>query len=630
MEIKNHKIETVEIQNLSDYLKQYPWDAEWAKFEKPIDTLWEFELAENIESLWPWLIDTSSFNKRIGIPEMKYVEKEGKLFGTSKNAGIQMEWEEVPWEWEYCKGINNARIYSKGLARYVRTRYIVEKLSENRTKLTVYFGWIPRGIFGKLILPFGMKQLFQSYQKGLLGILEDIETKKKNDNAINLKNVFKAEEPISESLKIKQIRENLIREGIDVTLIDRVIHYILSEDENELYRIRIKKLALDWKIPLGNLLVLFLHGCRQGLFTLSWDVICPHCRGVRSELSNLGDIPTQDSCDVCGIDFESTKLNTIEITFHIHPSIREVQKRYFCAAEPSTKAHIRFQKTVPPQTEYITNLLLNDGIFRLRIAGEKKYNMLELQPSSSETIRWAIGETEPEIIAKPLPEIRIYNTETSPRTFIIEEKKEDSYSLRPAELFNFQDFRDLFTEEAIASDLQLDIGIQTILFTDIVGSTRFYFSEGDTGAFKEVRDHFVQVFRIVKEHKGAVVKTIGDAVMAAFSSPLNSLLASIDLQNVFQISPENRIQIRISLHAGSCLAVNLNSNIDYFGNTVNYASKLQGIADAGEIAFSEVIFRDSEVRNHLKETGTKVRKVSFRLPWSEEEDPAYKLVYETK
>ncbi|RHX93142.1 adenylate/guanylate cyclase domain-containing protein [Leptospira stimsonii] len=630
MELNQNRLKSKEILDLGAFLKQYPWDEEWIRSAKPVEVLWEFELDIDVESLWPWLIDTSSFNKRIGIPEMKYVEKEGKLFGRSRNAGILMEWEEVPWEWEYCKGLNNARIYSKGFGKYVRCRYIVEKLSSNKTKLTVYFGWIPRGILGKLILPIGMKQLFKDYQKGLLGVLTDIETRKRNDSIINFKSTLKESEPIAESIKLKQIRNNLIREGIDETLIDRVIHYILSEDENELYRIRIKKLVSEWKVPLESLLLLFLHGCRQGLFTLSWDVICPHCRGVRSELNNLGDVPSQDSCDVCGIDFESSKLNTIEITFHIHPSIREVQKRFFCAAEPATKTHIRFQRTIPPGAEYITNLLLNDGIYRLRIAGEKKYNLLELQPSSNETVRWTADQSEQEITAKPEPTVQIYNSELSPRTFVIEEKKEDAYSLRPAELFNFQDFRDLFTEQAIASDLQLDIGVQTILFTDIVGSTRFYISEGDTGAFKEVREHFVQVFRIIKENKGAVVKTIGDAVMASFSSPLDSILASVELQKVFQISPENRIQIRISVHTGSCLAVNLNSNIDYFGNTVNYASKLQGITDAGEIVFSEAIFRDSEIRNYLRESGLKVRKVPFQLPWSKEEEAAYKLAYDLK
>ncbi len=68
-------------------------------------------------------------------------------------------------------------------------------------------------------------------------------------------------------------------------------------------------------------------------------------------------------------------------------------------------------------------------------------------------------------------------------------------------------------------------------------------------------------YKCFESSKNTVVKTIGDAVMASFSSPLDSLLASIELQKVFQVTPENRIQIRISIHSGQCLAVNLNSNI---------------------------------------------------------------------
>jgi len=164
------------IQNLSDFLHQYPWEPEWLALGKPLDYLWDFDLPEPSEDLWPWLIDTSSFNKRIGVPEMHYTEKDGKLFGTSVNAGILMEWEEVPWEWEYLKGLNNARIYSKGLAKYVRSRYILYP-KENGTKLLVYFGWIPRGLLGKSILPFGMKKLYSDYKKGLTDVIRDVRKK---------------------------------------------------------------------------------------------------------------------------------------------------------------------------------------------------------------------------------------------------------------------------------------------------------------------------------------------------------------------------------------------------------------------------------------------------------------------
>lgn len=618
--------------DLDKYLETFPWEKEWTDLEVPIDSLWKFELDATPQELWPWLIDTSSFNKRIGIPEMRFKEIDGKLFGSSRNAGIAMEWEEVPWEWEYCKQLNNARIYSSGLAHYVRTRYLLFPLGQDKTLLFVYFGWIPKGFIGKKILKIGMKEMKQSYIKGLQGLVQDIQKAKTkgwaNPSLFSLmKTTDTKRDPIFPA-KIQQIRVGYIKEGQPKDLVDKVLNYVLDANENDLYRIRLKELSRIWEIPLSDLLLVFLHGCRLGLFTLSWDIICPHCRGVRTEAMSLGDIPTRDNCDVCNIQFESNQLNSIEITFHVHPSIREIQKRFFCAAEPATKSHIRFQKYLEPNSTYESKLLLKPGTYRLRVNGEKKYLLLDINDSEENPIfEW---ESDTLIDSAELGKehrILLKNNDHAKRGFVIEERKEDQDSLRPADLFNFQSFRDLFSQEALSTDLQLDIGVQTILFTDIVGSTRFYHQKGDTGAFSEVRQHFVQVYKIVREHKGAVVKTIGDAVMASFSSPLEAFLASQELQEYFSDSnEETSIRIRITLHTGPCLAVNLNSNIDYFGNTVNFAAKLQGIADSGEIVFSEIVFRDQEIRKLMKENGWKVKRVGFHQSWINEETQAYKLV----
>jgi class 3 adenylate cyclase len=71
--------------------------------------------------------------------------------------------------------------------------------------------------------------------------------------------------------------------------------------------------------------------------------------------------------------------------------------------------------------------------------------------------------------------------------------------------------------------------------------------------------------------------------------------------------------------------VNLNSNIDYFGNTVNLAAKLQKDANAREIVFTESIFRDKEVRNYLLENGIKLRRIEFLQEWNKETIRIYKM-----
>jgi class 3 adenylate cyclase len=195
-------------------------------------------------------------------------------------------------------------------------------------------------------------------------------------------------------------------------------------------------------------------------------------------------------------------------------------------------------------------------------------------------------------------------------TFVIEEEAWAADALLPVHLFNMQDFRDLFSEEYLAAGVRLHVGEQTILFSDIVGSTRLYAQAGDPAAFIEVKKHFAQIYERVAAHSGVVVKTIGDAVMAAFSDPTSAIAAAADIHLRFPgpgRGAPSSIQLRISIHTGPCIAVNLNSGIDYFGGTVNTAAKLQRCAGAGETALSEAVHRAPGVTDALRATGGTLR-----------------------
>jgi class 3 adenylate cyclase len=118
-----------------------------------------------------------------------------------------------------------------------------------------------------------------------------------------------------------------------------------------------------------------------------------------------------------------------------------------------------------------------------------------------------------------------------------------------------------------------------------------YAVRGDPAAFMEVKRHFEEVFPVIAKHRGAVVKTIGDAIMAAFSDPLDAVKACADIHAVFHADREDsKTRLRISLNTGPCIAVKLNTGVDYFGQTVNLAAKLQSLAEAGEVALSASVW----------------------------------------
>jgi class 3 adenylate cyclase len=298
----------------------------------------------------------------------------------------------------------------------------------------------------------------------------------------------------------------------------------------------------------------------------------------------------------------------------------------YCAAEPAAKPHIKLLKTISPENRLALATLLGQGRYRLRLQGSKTYGLLDVQGAGPGEVLWKDSLGDDHLTSAYFPTLALENTSREPKTFVLEEEGVDRDALRPADLFSLQGFRDLFSKEALSSDIRLEAGVQTILFTDLVGSTRFYVKEGDTVAFTQIRKHFQTAYEKVKAHDGAIVKTIGDAVMAAFPHPLDALRAAVELQRHFNgKNPETSLRVRATLHTGSCLAVNLNSNIDYFGNTVNLTAKIQSVAGAGQIGFTEKVMKDPEVSKFLVESGLKAEKLDFEMKWSGETIPVYRV-----
>jgi len=117
-------------------------------------------------------------------------------------------------------------------------------------------------------------------------------------------------------------------------------------------------------------------------------------------------------------------------------------------------------------------------------------------------------------------------------------------------------------------------------------------------AFDLVRAHFRMLQEIVALEGGAVVKTIGDAVMATFPTPDRAVAAALRMREAMRGLEEGGahedLLLKIGIHEGPCLAVTLNERQDYFGQTVNIAARVQGLA------FSRSIFATGSVVEHLE------------------------------
>src|SRR6266403_1305806 len=150
-----------------------------------------------------------------------------------------------------------------------------------------------------------------------------------------------------------------------------------------------------------------------------------------------------------------------------------------------------------------------------------------------------------------------------------------------------QTFRDVFKADNLNADQRLKITSLTFLFTDLKGSTALYERVGDLAAFDLVRAHFNALLGIISSEKGAVVKTIGHAVMATFIRPEHAIVAGLRMRAAMDLLNAERgrddLAVKIGIHEGPCLAVMLNERQDYFGQTVNIAARVQGLATSQAI-----------------------------------------------
>jgi class 3 adenylate cyclase len=192
---------------------------------------------------------------------------------------------------------------------------------------------------------------------------------------------------------------------------------------------------------------------------------------------------------------------------------------------------------------------------------------------------------------------------------LIEDRTWTREALTAPEVTSLQAFRDLFAEATLRPGDEAGVSHVALLFSDLRGSTALYERVGDAVAYNIVRKHFALLASIVRDHDGAVVKTIGDAVMAAFGDPADAVKAALAMQR--RIS-DHELVLKLGIHAGPSVMVNLNDRLDYFGSTVNMAARLQGQSEGGDIVLSQAVAHDPAVRPLLADHAMREESVALK------------------
>jgi adenylate cyclase len=565
----------------------------------------EHDLPFPRELVWPVLSNTDWFNRALGLPAVEYefqAQAEGgsSTIARARLAGFEIVWQELPFEWVEPEFYRVRRILQRGPFREAIVALELQPQSGG-TRVTISSEVLPRNSFGKLVAE---KILFPKTRHDVLGIMGHVEAFLRGQKQIALPRL--TVHPVNE-VALKTGLDKLRRVGLSsdrITLLERLIR---ESADVELTHIRPFAIAKKWESDRWDVLTLFLHATRCGLLDFRWEILCPNCRSSRNQLVNsLSGLSRTSHCDVCQIEFDAEFDKSVELKFAVNQAIRPRQEQTYCLAGPGGKPHVISQLWLQPDEERAWKLPPLTRPLRLRSPQVKGSRTLdpeefhELRPGLIRTT--AAGfEIEPERQHSSDNTARVHNPNPFPVVLSLDQVGWSEDILTAARVTNWQEFRDLFAHEVISPAEDITVGSQVVLFTDLRGSTAMYRTIGDAPAYALVRDHFTILTTVVRNHHGTVVKTIGDAVMACFSS-VDEALDSVREMNR-KLADDMRavpLTLKASLHAGPCLAVNANDRLDFFGSTINLAARMVSCCQGGDLVVSDELYHRPEMREFLK------------------------------
>ncbi|MBW5434984.1 adenylate/guanylate cyclase domain-containing protein [Bradyrhizobium canariense] len=436
--------------------------------------------------------------------------------------------------------------------------------------------------------------------------------------------------------------------------------FIRASGDYDLFRVNPIQYAIANGLSDAEGIELFVHAAKVGLFEMQWLLICAYCPQVAGTFRELDQVHPRFQCEFCNALNEAALDDYIQVTFTVSSSVRDILYRHpDMLSVQDYYLRYNFSKDFKPphgMTHEQLVAALSRGFADIE-AGQRlnfefavtagRFEVLDL---SHKLLLVFFANGEPAERQETLVQLEsgrfvVADRPTGPRNMIlgdgrfafrqtadlspgkhiihIENRTKDRgrfwFLQYPSQfqphLVEYEPFlsgkrllltpcfAELYKTQLVDERDSLAVSDITYLFTDLKDSTPLYESIGDVNAYFLVRQHFDILNKIIRNRSGTIVKTIGDAVMAGFERPQDAAVASVEMieeLSRFNKTASRPLGLKIGVHRGRAIAVRLNDRIDYFGQDVNIAARVQGLAGVNEICLTEMVMEAPGVSDIVK------------------------------
>jgi class 3 adenylate cyclase len=574
-----------------------------------------WDLVSSPSQLWPFISNTDRVNHAIGLPSVTYTTRQDPVHGVqrfaeTRVAGQRIRWQEHPYEWIEGRRLSVLREFTHGPFRWFVNVVELQPTVGGGTRIVQTLIVTPRGWLGKQLarLQLGKKSkagFGRAYQQ-----IDDYIAQSQSSQADRDPFVGRTELRPGQRQKLHARLDQLRERNIDPLVVDTLGQFLEHASDLEVARVRPLALSERFHLDPTQVVNACLEGTRLGVFSLLWDIMCPSCRIPADIQETLSAIKDHGFCEACNLSFGIDLADSVELIFRIHPEIREVVTGTYCIGGPAWSRHVVAQVRLAAGERFACDLNLSEGAYVVRgpqlpftvdfrighNAGMRRIELSLARPPANPRIQLSVGSQV----------IHLCNDSAIDQQVRIERTANRHDALSAAKASTMALFRELFPGEVLSSDQIVSVAHITVMRVKLRGTQQLYESLGDGPAFNQIRASLDRILRAIKVNAGAVVKTIGEGVLASFADPKGAVLTAIEL---VQSKSEGDLQLSAAIHTGTAMVATLDERLDYFGKTLKTLEQLIEAVTPQSIALTSSVTDLDEVQSLIEDHQLKVRVI---------------------
>lgn len=560
----------------------------------PVSVERVIELSSERSQLWCAIGDTERMNRAVGLGPLEVTTNEdasaARYVVRTVSGGFPLEYEEHPFEWVENEHFRIHRNMRAGVLSSMTNEFWLTPRPEGGTTVRFRLSVEPRW---PVLAPI-MKVELLRFAARIARELGRVEEDSKAGRGACFRTGTSPVDELSLSRSARALSQLLKPERQEIG--EKLVEYVRSAPDSDVVRIRPFELASALKTHDRETLAVCLHAVKSGLLELHWELICPSCRTGTESTETLSALPVSGHCQLCDLSFEIELDRAVEATFRPSRSLRTPAAGPYCIGGPFRTPHVVSQAVLSPGSTAELRAPEEPGRYRLFLRGGATASV-EIGPGGAEELLVESTDTKLGISqgsVAPGGTLRIHHAGEKQTHVKLERLVYATRAATAHIVTTLPEFRRDFSSDLLRPGTTLRVARVALLFTDLTDSTALYARVGDAKAFKVVHEHFDLLLGIIAAHRGTLVKTIGDAVMAAFVEERDAVAAAVEMLERFpefrgSLPEAGHTFLKVGVFAGPCYVVTANGILDYFGQTVNTAARLQGAAGAGEVLLVESV-----------------------------------------